>query len=91
LKYQYALKALGFYALYTALICYFGLSSEQPEFKAKLLFALGVLTLLRALGRLLSKGLITQAFNLKTDRNIFHVSLNTLMAIFMFYVSWHLA
>jgi len=24
LKYQYALKALGFYALYTGLLCYFG-------------------------------------------------------------------
>lgn len=90
LKYQYALKALGFYALYTSLLCYFGISSENPELKAKLLFALGVLTLLRALGRLVSKDLITKAFNLKSDRNIFHVSLNSVMAFGMFYVAWHL-
>lgn len=90
LKYQYALKALGFYALYTGILCYFGLTSENPELKAKLLFALGVLTLLRALGRLVSKDLITKAFNLKSDRNIFHVSLNSAMAFGMFYVAWHL-
>lgn len=91
LKYQYALKALGFYALYTALICFLGMTAQSDEMQSKLLFALGFLTLLRALGRTVSRDLIQKAFNLKSDRNIFHIALNTVMAVGMFYVAWHLA
>lgn len=90
LKYQYALKCLGFYALYTALLCYIGLTIQDSNTKAKLLFALGVLTLLRALGRLISRDLIQNAFNLKTDRNKFHVALNSILAAAMFFVAYQL-
>lgn len=88
LKYQYALKALGFYALYTALLCYIGMSADSSEIKSKLLLALGFLTLIRAIGRVLNSELIQAAFKLKNDRNIFHIGLNTVMALGMFYVAY---
>ena len=91
LKYQYALKALGFYALYTASLCYIGMTVSEPSVKSKLLIALGFLTLMRALGRLMNRELIQSAFNLKSDRNKFHAALNTSMALGMFFVAMQLA
>lgn len=90
LKYQYALKALGFYALYTAILCYIGFSIDDPIIKAKLLFALGFLTCLRAMGRLINRDLILKAFQAESSRNNFHVALNLIIGLGMFFVAWQL-
>lgn len=90
LKYQYALKALGFYALFTAFVCFIGFQTEHNDVKSALLCAIGFLTLIRGLGRFFGKDLITRAFNLPSNRNVFHVLLNGLMAGGMFYVAYQL-
>ncbi len=90
LKYQYALKCLGFYALFTACLCYIGFIESDSMVKSKLLFALGFLTLLRAVFRWVSRDLIQSAFNLKSDRNIFHIVLNGTLAFAMFLVGYQL-
>ena len=90
LKYQYALKCLGFYALYTACLCYIGMVEGDSVVKAKLMFALAFLTMLRALFRWVSRDLIQTAFNLKTNRNVFHVILNGCLSLTMFFLAYQL-
>ncbi len=90
LKYQYALKCLGFYALFTASLCYIGFVEADFMVKSKLLFALGFLTLLRAVFRWVSRDLIQTAFNLKSNRNIFHIVLNGVLSLAMFLIAYQL-
>lgn len=79
-RYEYALKALGFYALTIAAISVGPLLHPDPAVEAFLLAALAGLLILRALGRFFYRDLLYRAFAITWRRSRWNVFFNLIVA-----------
>ena len=89
-RYEYALKAMGFYALTIALICLLPFGFEDPGFESAILCTMAFLLFVRALGRFFYRDLAFRAFGISWQRSRINVIFNILFTGLLLTVAYRL-
>lgn len=87
-KYEYSLKAIGFYALTLGFICLLQFYNQDPVQKSIFLVILSFLLLARAWGRWMHHDLVEKAFQISWPRSRKNVLFNLFCAVFSCYVAY---
>lgn len=87
-RYEYSLKAIGFYALTIGFLSLLELVNESSKQKALFLLILSFLLVARAWGRWFYKDLVEKAFQISWPRSRKNVLFNIFCAAFSCYISY---
>ncbi len=79
-KFEYAVKPLGAFAIFTSLLCFRAVTTPDPEFFRFMCFALIVLFILRAVLRFIYRDLVFAAFAVEMRRNLVNIVFNAIVS-----------
>jgi hypothetical protein len=82
-KYDYTLKPLGGYALFTAALCTFGLLQTDPDATAMILGSMAFLYGIRAMFRVTYFETLRAAYSITWRRNLVNVLFNTALTAWL--------
>ena len=83
-KFEYAVKPLGAFAIFTSLLCFRAVLAVDEGFFRFMCLALIVLFMLRAVLRLIYRDLVFAAFAVGFRRNLVNIAFNTLISGVLF-------
>ncbi len=88
-KFEYAVKPLGAFAIFTSLLCFRAALGVDEGFFRFMCLALIVLFMLRAALRLVYRDLVFSAFAVTFGRNLVNIAFNTVISGILFaYLIW---